>query len=178
MTQPRSDRAFEATIDWEQYWADADERDRADASPSKTLLLKPLLAFLEDRSGVESLADVGCGTGTVSFAVAERHPDVSVGGYDAVAPGGDLLLTYHNALAQAHFRQIAADPHEHLDDDSPWDPEQFADRFEAVLDGESLLSHERIHDVLGTWPRSVWSVVGEDDRYPAWRHNPFVCVPK
>jgi SAM-dependent methyltransferase len=98
--------------------------------------------------------------------------------YDAVAPGGDLVITYHNRFARAQFRRIAAEPHEHLDGSSPWDPERFEDRFEAVLDGESLLSHERIHEALGTWPQSLWSVAEESERYPAWRHNPLVYVPK
>jgi SAM-dependent methyltransferase len=231
--------AFTRTIDWEEYWEDADGADRAGASPSAELVVDPLLTFLEERGDPDALADVGCGTGTVPFAVAERYPDADVVGYDAaeavvaddreeaadrglsnvaferatlpafdhdrqfdviccfytlcyvpavedalralydaVAPGGALVITYHNRLAQSHFQGIAADPHEHLGESSPWDPDRFDDRFAAMLDGESLLSHERIHDVLGTWPQSVWSVVGDDDRYPAWRHNPLVYVPK
>lgn len=230
---------FERTIDWREYWADADEADRAGASPSAELLVDPLLALLEDRGAPTSLADVGCGTGMVPFAVSDRYPDATVVGYDAaepivaanrertadrdrsnvefrtatlpafepdeqydvvccfytlcyvpeveralealydaVAPGGDLVLTYHNSLARAHFQGIADAPHEHLEESSPWDPDRFTDRFAALLDGESLLSHERIHDVLGTWPQSAWSVVGDEHRYPAWRHNPLVFVPK
>jgi SAM-dependent methyltransferase len=98
--------------------------------------------------------------------------------YDAVAPGGDLVLTYHNRYARAVFRKIAESPHEHLDEGDAWDPEHFADRFELVLSGESLLSYGRIHDVLGAWPQSVWSVADGAERYRAWRHNPFVFVPK
>lgn len=237
---------FEHTIDWTDYWTDATDADRADASPSAEYVLDPLRELLADRGDVDSLADVGCGTGTVSFAVAERYPEATVVGYDAaepvvrenrrradecegtspdgeparvpgfqqatlpafdpdrqfdvvcscytlcyvpeveqalealydaVAPGGDLVLTYHNRLAQAHFQRVAERPEAHLDESSPWDPDRFEDRFAAVLSGESLLSHERIHDVLGTWPRSVWSVA-ETERYPAWRHNPLVYVPK
>ncbi len=97
--------------------------------------------------------------------------------YDAVEPGGYLLFTYHNEYAQAYFRAVAEDPHAALDEDDAWDPETFADRFEAVLDGESLLSYRIIHDVLGVWPQSLWSVV-DTDRYPAWRQNPLVFVPK
>lgn len=97
--------------------------------------------------------------------------------YQAVAPGGFLVFTYHNRLARSVFELIAAAPHEHLDDESAWDPETFEDRFEPVLAGESLLSYERIHGVLGRWPRSVWSVV-DAERYGAWRQNPLVFVPK
>ena len=61
---------------------------------------------------------------------------------------------------------------------SPFDPKRYAERFRLLIEGESLLSYDRVHDVLGTWPRSVWSVVGGDRRYPAWRHNPLVYVPK
>lgn len=231
--------AFERTIDWSEYWRGADGTDREGASPSAQYVLDPLTEFLDDRGGVDSFADVGSGTGTVAFAVAEAYPDATVVGYDAaepivedcrerlaerdasaleferavlprfdpdrrfdvvcccytlcyvphveralaalydaVAPGGDLVITYHNTLAQSHFQGIAADPHEHLGEDSPWDPERFEDRFAALLDGESLLSNECIHDALGTWPQSVWSVTEDAERYPAWRHNPLVFVPK
>lgn len=236
---------FERTIDWSAYWREADDGDRAGASPSAEYVVDPLLEFLDERrgsgsrAGPESLADVGCGAGATAFAVAERYPDATVVGYDAaeavlaenrerarreevanvtferavlpdfdpgrqfevvcafftlcyvedveralaalydaVAPGGALVLTYHNRLARAQFRSVAASPEEHLGDESPFDPERYADRFELVLAGESLLSYEAIHETLGTWPQSVWSVVGTEDRYAAWRHNPLVYVPK
>lgn len=98
--------------------------------------------------------------------------------YDAVAPGGDLVLTYHNQYAQSMFESIAASPHEYLDESSRWDPDRFADRFELVLDGESILSYRKIHDILDSWPQSVWSVTENTDRYGAWRMNPLVYVPK
>lgn len=96
--------------------------------------------------------------------------------YDAVAPGGALTVGYHNRLARAQFRKAASAPGEHLAD-SPWDPDRFEDRFRLLLSGENLLSYERIHDALGTWPRSLYAV-GDADRHRAWRHNPFVYVPK
>ena len=98
--------------------------------------------------------------------------------YEAVAPGGSLVFTYHNRFARSIFESIAEAPGEHLDESAAWRPETFADRFELVIEGENLLSYDRIHDALGTWPRSVWSVTGEAERYPAWRQNPFVYVPK
>ena len=98
--------------------------------------------------------------------------------YDAVAPGGYLVITYHNRYAKAIFEGIGESPEEHLDESSAWSPETFADRFELVIEGESLLSYDRIHDALGAWPRSVWSVAEETDRYRAWRQNPLVYVPK
>lgn len=98
--------------------------------------------------------------------------------YEAVAPGGELIFTYHNRYARAFYDRIADAPSEHLDDSFPSDPDRFRERFRLVLEGESLLSYERIHDILGTWPQSVWSVVGSSERYGAWRSIPFVYVPK
>lgn len=98
--------------------------------------------------------------------------------FDAVAPGGYLLFTYHNEYARSMFESIAESPHEYLDETSAWDPDHFAERFELILNGESLLSYRRIREVLGSWPQSVWSVADESERYDAWRQNPFVFVPK
>lgn len=98
--------------------------------------------------------------------------------YDAVAPDGSLVITYHNRLARSIFEDIAESPHDYLDDSTPWQPDTFAERFELVLEGENLLSYERIHEALGTWPRSLWSVAEDTERYGAWRQNPLVFVPK
>lgn len=97
--------------------------------------------------------------------------------YDAVAPGGYLVINYHNRHARSLFRTFAEDPHEHLGPESAWDPDHFADRFALVLDGANLLSYDRIHETVNTWPQSVWSVVSAD-RYGAWKQNPLVFVPK
>ena len=98
--------------------------------------------------------------------------------YDAVAPGGHLVLTYHNRYAQSLFGRIAESPEDYLDESSAWDPERFPERFELVIEGESVLSYERVHDALGTWPQSVWSTVEDAEKYGAWRQNPLVYVPK
>lgn len=98
--------------------------------------------------------------------------------YDAVAPGGYLVCNYQNRLAQAHWRRMADDPETHLGEASSFDPERFEERFRLLLDGENLLSYDRIHDAVGTWPRSVWSVVEKPDIRWAWRHHPLVYVPK
>ena len=97
--------------------------------------------------------------------------------YDAVDPGGYLVLTYHNQYAQSMFTNIAKQPHEYLDKDSAWNPDHFAERFAGVIEGNSILSYRKIHDILGVWPQSLWSVV-ETERYRAWRQNPLVFVPK
>ena len=98
--------------------------------------------------------------------------------YEAVKPGGYLVVHYHNQFAQAHYSNIAESPDKYLDEDSVWNPETFTDRFELVLNGKSLLSYERIHEVLGTWPQSVFSVADDADRYGAHRYEPLVYVPK
>lgn len=225
------------TIDWDRFWADADEDRRSDTNPSGDLVLDPLLEFIEATGVPDSYADVGCGPGAAVAAVADRYPDTTVVGYDAaapvlaenrdrfdhlenlafertvlpafdpdqtfdlvtslftlcyvadvetalrnlydaVAPGGTLIVHYHNRLAHAHYRDIATDPHAVLDEDAPWDPDTFAERFRLVIEGENLLSYERIHDVLGTWPRSVFSVATGTDQYGAHRYEPLVYIPK
>ncbi|MDB9250590.1 class I SAM-dependent methyltransferase [Halorubrum ezzemoulense] len=98
--------------------------------------------------------------------------------YGAVEPGGCLVFNYHNRLARAHYNRIAEAPHEHLGEDAVWDPERFTDRFELVLAGENLLSYERIHEVLGTWPQSVFSLADDAEPYAAHRYEPLVYVPK
>lgn len=98
--------------------------------------------------------------------------------YEAVAPGGVLVFTYHNKLAQAQFREIAQSPDTYLNESTRFDPDTYTERFESVLKGQSLLSYETIHECLGTWPQSVWSVTEDTERYAAWRQNPFVYVPK
>lgn len=98
--------------------------------------------------------------------------------YDAVAPGGHLLFTYHNRLARSVFQDIADSPADFLDESSPWSPDTFSERFELILEGENLLSYDRIESVLGVRPRSLWSAAAGVERYGAWRQNPLVYVPK
>lgn len=98
--------------------------------------------------------------------------------YRAVAPEGYLVITYHNRFAQSLFKEIAESPHDYLDQSSSWDPDRFRDRFQLVLNGKALLSYDRIHDILDTWPQSVWSIADEVDPYGAWRQNPLVYIPK
>jgi len=230
---------FDRTIDWNDYWHESDDARADEANGGAMLLVDPFFEFLDEIDDPDSYADVGCGGGAVVFDVADRYPDATVVGfdavesvldanrerareetvrnaafertvlpefdpgrqfdvvstfytlcyvadveralrnlYDAVAPGGYLVFTYHNRFARSIFESIAESPHEHLDESSAWSPETFADRFELVIEGENLLSYDRIHDVLDTWPQSVWSVTDESERYPAWRQNPFVYVPK
>lgn len=227
------------TVDWDRFWADADADRRDSAVASTVHARETLLAFLDETGTPGAVADVGCGPGEVTFAVADRYPEATVVGYDrarsalrenreraardgvenvrfertvlpefdpgrsfdvvfcyatlsyvpeveravealydAVAPGGHLVCSYSNSLGRSHYQSVAADPAEHLPADSGFDPDRYADRFQHVIEGESLLSYRRMHDALGTWPQSVWSVVEKPDIRYAWRHHPLVYVPK
>lgn len=94
--------------------------------------------------------------------------------YDAVADGGYLVLGYISEHARRHFQNrfegLSSGGSLHR-----FDP---VERFELVLEGESVLSYRRIHDVLGTWPQSIWSVVEKPDARWAWGNVPLVWVPK
>lgn len=98
--------------------------------------------------------------------------------YEAVDPGGYLVFNYQNRFARAYWRELAANAEERFDEESAFDADRFEDRFSLLLDGENLLSYERIHEILGTWPQSVWSVIDRPDVTWAWRHHPLVYVPK
>jgi ubiquinone/menaquinone biosynthesis C-methylase UbiE len=96
--------------------------------------------------------------------------------YDAVAPGGHLVLGYVNRHGAAHFRRTLESLR--AEDDPDRDPDRFAERFGLVISGENVLSYDRIHDALGTWPRSFWEFTEEPDVRWAWDHVPLVWVPK
>lgn len=97
--------------------------------------------------------------------------------YDAVAPGGNLVLGFINRLGRAHHQRLVDDPDEYAPDPE-FDAERHAERFRLVLDGESTLSYRRIQDALGTWPRSFWEFAEKPEERWAWRHVPLVWVPK
>jgi SAM-dependent methyltransferase len=105
--------------------------------------------------------------------------------YDAVAPGGHLVFNYANRITQAEWKR------ESTGDGVLADEPDFRERFALLLDGENLLSYDRIAEVLGTRPRSFWSTADapeywdRDDTPPEVRTgltegvvNPCVHVPK
>lgn len=98
--------------------------------------------------------------------------------YDAVEPGGYLLFNYQNRYARARWQEMADSPDDFFGEQCVFDRDLFEDRFELLLDGENLLSYDRIHDILDVWPQSVWSVVGKPDIQWSWHYNPLVFVPK
>lgn len=226
------DRTHPATIDWGAFWADADDEDRESANAAAHHAADLIPEFVAERTNPDAIADVGCGGGALTFALAEAFPDADVVGYDAadpvlaenrevarergvenasfergvlpdfdpgrtfdvvacchtleyvadsetalqslydaVAPGGDLVLTYTNDYGRAHYGRVLDDPPEEVDE------ERYAERFGLVVDGESTLSYRAIHDALGTWPRSFWEVVDKPEERWMWRNHPLVWVP-
>jgi len=97
--------------------------------------------------------------------------------YGRLRDGGHLVFNYPNRLTRADYERMV-DPD--VDHDGPpiGDADAFRERFGLVFAGENLLSYERIHDVLGTWPRSFWSAVEAPDEPWYGRSNPCVYVPK
>lgn len=225
------------TIDWNEYWSQAEEADRQSATPSTHHVRELLDGFFETMGVPDSFADVGCGPGVVVFHVADSYPETDVVGfdaaesilqenrervdsggyqhtrfeqgvlpqfdpgetfdlvlcygalayvresttalralYDAVAPGGHLVLGYFNDHGAAHKRRLAEDPDRHPDPD--FDVDAHIERFRLVIEGESTLSYRQIHDALGTWPRSFWEVTEKPDERWAWDHVPIVWIPK
>lgn len=213
MTGTTDDGSMDGTIDWDRHWAALDDRLATSANPS-ALHADEVLVDLVAETEAESVADVGCGGGAAAFAVAERHPDATVVGYDAadsvleanratarergcenvrfersvlpalsnlydaVAPGGALVFNYLNEDARAYCLEAAEDPHAHTDHAFVFDPDSYTERFAALLDGDSVLSPERIEDALGVEPESAWSVVDRPDKRWAWHHAPLVYVAK
>lgn len=229
---------YDDTIDWSQFWSEADDEERGNATPSAHHLLEVLPKFITEKSTPDSFADVGCGPGLATFEIAKRYPETTVVGYDAAEPvltenrqraedegignlqfeqvtlpgfnpdqqfelvlcyatldyvaeaeqalrnlydavafNGHLLFNYPNRLARAHRRRMIKSP-EMFGRDEDFDTEQYAERFQLVIEGKNLLSYERIRETLGTWPQSIWSVVEKPDKRWAWRHFPLVYVPK
>ncbi len=98
--------------------------------------------------------------------------------YGAVASDGVLLFNYMNRAAREFCQVAAEDPHAHADRPFVFDPDRYRERFAALLDGDSVLSRERIYETLGVWPREVFTVVDAPDVRWAWHHAPLVYVPK
>lgn len=71
---------------WSEFWEDAGEERRTKTAPAAQFTLDPLRSFVEAKGVPGSVADVGCGPGTVPFAMAEQFPEATVVGYDAAEP--------------------------------------------------------------------------------------------
>ena len=98
--------------------------------------------------------------------------------YAAVPPGGALVSNYMNRAARDFCSVTADDPHANADHPFVFDPDEYTERFGALLDGDSVRSRERIDETLGTWPRSAFTVADRPDVRWAWHHALLVYVPK
>jgi SAM-dependent methyltransferase len=149
----------------------AENRQRAEAAgPSNLAFERTVLpAFDPDRS-----FDLVLCFGTLTYVAETQHAVRNL--YDAVAPGGHLVLGYVNLLGAAHYREMLDHPEETGAEIE--DPKRFEERFQLALEGESTLSYERIYDATGTWPRSFWEFTDRPEERWAWRHAPLVWVPK
>jgi len=98
--------------------------------------------------------------------------------YDAVAPGGHLVLGYVNDGYRRHLQRVLDDPAGHGKDPETFDPERFRERWRLVLDGRSTLTYDAIHDAVGTWPRSFWEFAPYPEERWAWEDVPVVWLPK
>ncbi|MFC7059568.1 class I SAM-dependent methyltransferase [Halovenus salina] len=98
--------------------------------------------------------------------------------YDAVEPGGHLVMSYVNSSGQQHYNQTIENPQQRMEADDNFDPDRFEERFKLIIEGESTLSYRAIHDAVGTWPRSFWEFTEKPDQPWAWDHVPLVWIPK
>lgn len=90
-----SDATHEATIDWERFWTAAEGDRRASAAVGQYGKADLLDRFFEREGVPGSFASVGCGPGAVPLAVAERHQEIDVYGFDAA----DSAITEARAAA-------------------------------------------------------------------------------
>ncbi|WP_323676464.1 methyltransferase [Halorubellus sp. PRR65] len=114
--------------------------------------------------------------GTLSYV--EDSADALRALYDAVEPGGHLVLGYVNDGFRRHLQRIVDDPAGHGKDPDRFDLAEFERRWRLVLDGESTLTYDAIHDAVGTWPRSFWEVADHPEERWAWEDVPIVWLPK
>jgi trans-aconitate methyltransferase len=118
--------------------------------------------------------DLVCCYGTLAYVTESEQALQAL--YDAVAPGGHLVLGYVNEFGAAQFRAQHADLKE--SDDPRRDPEEYGKRFRLVMDEETTLSFDAIRKALGVWPRSIWEIAEKPEKQWAWGHVPLVYVPK
>lgn len=170
-----ADRYPETTV----YGYDAAEsiieqnRERARDADRPTLHFETgsLPAFAPDRS----FECVLC-YGTLSYVEDSAHALRSL--YNAVEPGGVLVLGYTNTGFARHLRRVLDDPAGHGKDPETFDEDRYRARWQLVLEERSTLSYGAIHDAIGTWPRSFWEFTEKPEERWAWRHVPLVWLPK
>lgn len=84
--------------------------------------------------------------------------------YDRVRDGGHLVFNYPNRHTMAAF-------------DAAFEGDR-RDLFARVIDGENLLSRDRVGELLGEEPRDYWAAVDATDREFVGPETPCVYVEK
>ena len=182
-----TDSTHPETIDWNEFWTEAEgDRRRSAALTGRRTCWRasssgPASPATSGRSAADRPRSFGCGPADPEFELGERYPDLTAYGYDT-APS--IVEANREKAAEGGVENVSFDvatlPDVDVDHDGPpiGDADAFRERFGLVFAGENLLSYERIHDVLGTWPRSFWSAVEAPDEPWYGRSNPYVYVPK
>ncbi len=153
------------------YWNGAGGQRWADRQPVQDILLKPIADILIDRAGIkagERILDVGCGSGSTSFAFAQAvGPGGHVTGIDISAP----MLTRARDVAPrgAPVEFILADATVHA-----FAPESFdllASRFGVMFFADPALSFANMRRGMRRTGRLAFACWREP------RENPFFMMP-
>jgi SAM-dependent methyltransferase len=153
------------------YWNGTGGQRWADRQPVQDILLKPIADILIDRAGIkagERILDVGCGSGSTSFAFAQAvGPSGHVTGIDISAPM--LARARQVAPRGAPVEFILADATIHA-----FAPESFdllASRFGVMFFADPALSFANIRRGMRRSGRLAFACWREP------RENPFFMTP-
>jgi SAM-dependent methyltransferase len=153
------------------YWNGAGGKRWADRQPVQDILLQPAADLLIDRAKIkpgERILDVGCGSGSTTFAFARAAgPDGHVTGVDISAPM--LSRARENTPAGSPVEFVLADATVHS-----FLPESFdllASRFGVMFFADPVLSFTNMHRAMRRSGRLAFACWREP------RENPFFMVP-
>jgi SAM-dependent methyltransferase len=153
------------------YWNGAGGQRWADRQPVQDILLKPIADILIDRAKIKSgerILDVGCGSGSTSFAFAQAvGPTGHVTGVDISAPM--LARAREVAPSGAPVEFILADATVHA-----FAPESFdllASRFGVMFFADPALSFANMRKGMRRSGRLAFACWREP------RENPFFMTP-
>ncbi|MGA2996079.1 class I SAM-dependent methyltransferase [Bradyrhizobium sp.] len=153
------------------YWNGAGGQRWADRQPVQDILLQPIADLLIDRAGIragEGVLDVGCGSGSTTFAFARAvGPSGHVMGIDISAP----MLTRARQVTPvgAPVEFVLADATIH-----PFAPENFdllASRFGVMFFADPALSFANMRKAMRRSGRLAFACWREP------RQNPFFMTP-
>jgi SAM-dependent methyltransferase len=153
------------------YWNGTGGQRWAERQPVQDILLQPVADLLIDRARIkagERILDVGCGSGSTSFAFAKAvGPTGHVTGVDISAPM--LSRAKENTPPGAPIEFILADATIHS-----FAPDSFdllASRFGVMFFADPVLSFSNMHRAMRRSGRLAFACWREP------RENPFFMVP-